>query len=309
MRLSILLFILALLLPSATHAANPLNSVAAVVNGEMITTFDLETEMAPELFRMGIDPEKSDKSDAVNAVSRRILDNMINSILLTQEAQRLRIAATDSDIENELRQLMERSRLTPDEFQRQLQLQGITEKTFRERVRDGILRKRLLSTMVGRKVVVTKDEIAAYYNNHKDMFKSDQQVRFSVLVYPPDVDAAKTAARIKSGSVSFDKVVREISVGPRADEGGDLGTIPWDDLDPAWRDQLAGLQPGQASGLFEVNGLKTQVFLTELSAGDGQSLEEASDQIETILREPKLQQRLEEYTMQLRKRAMIDIRI
>lgn len=306
---SILFFILALLLPSAAHAAAPLNSVAAVVNGEMITTFDLETEMAPELFRMGIDPGKTDKGDTVNAVSRRTLDNMINSILLTQEAQRLRIAATDSDIENELRQLMERSRLTPDEFQRQLQLQGITEQVFRERVRDGILRRRLLSTMVGRKVVVTKDEIAAYYDKHRDMFKNDQQVRFSVLVYPPDADAARTAARIKSGAVSFERTVREISVGPRADQGGDLGLIPWDDLDPAWRDQLAGLQPGQVSGLFEVNGLKTQVLLTELSAGDGQSLEEASEQIETILREPKLQQRLEEYTMQLRKRAMIDIRI
>ena len=309
MRFSALLFIFALLAPHAAHAATPLNSIAAVVNGEMITSFDLQAEMAPELLRMGLDPRKKDNSDRVRAVSRKVLDAMINNIILAQEAERLHMGASDSDVDEEIRQIMERNRLTPAEFQRQIQLQGVTEKAFRERIRRVILRKRLLSTMVGRKVVVTKDEIMAYYAEHKDMFKNNQSVRFSVLVYPPTADAEKTAARIKSGALRFDKVVRELSVGPKPQEGGDLGEMPWSSLDPAWRDRLSELAPGEVSDIFEVNGLKTQVRLAELSAGEGQSLDEAYEQIEAILREPKLQQRFVEYTAQLRKRAMIDIRL
>lgn len=309
MRFSVLLFILALLTPHVAHAATPLNSIAAVVNGEMITSFDLQAEMAPELLRMGLDPRKQDNSDRVRAVSRRVLDAMINNIILAQEAERLHMGASESDIDSEIRQIMERNRLTPAEFQRQIQLQGMTEKAFRERIRRVVLRNRLLSTMVGRKVVVTKDEIMAYYAEHKDMFKNNQSVRFSVLVYPPTVDAEKTAAGIKSGALRFDRVVRELSVGPKPKEGGDLGEMPWSSLDPAWRDRLSELAPGEVSDIFEVNGLKTQVRLAELSSGEGQSLDEAYEQIEAILREPKLQQRFEEYTAQLRKRAMIDIRL
>lgn len=309
MRFSVLFFIFVLVLPHTAYADTPLNSIAAVVNGEMITSFDLQTEMTPELLRMGLNPRKKENSEQVKAVSRRVLDAMINNIILTQEAERLHMGASDSDVENELRQFMEHNRLTPAEFQHQLQVQGLTEKAFRDRIRSSLLRKRLLSTMVGRKVVVTKDEVAAYYAEHKDMFKSNQSVRFSVLMYPPTADAEKTAARIKSGALRFDKAVREFSVGPKREEGGDLGEMSWDSLDPAWRDRLAALAPGEVSDIFEVNGLKTQVRLSGLVDGEGQSLDEAYAQIEAILREPKLQQRFEEYTSQLRKRAMIDIRL
>ncbi|MFR8055044.1 MAG: hypothetical protein ACLU6O_10170 [Bilophila wadsworthia] len=53
------------------------------------------------------------------------------------------------------------------------------------------------------------------------------------------------------------------------------------------------------------NGLKGQLA----SPGtDGQTLEEATPQIERILREPKLQERFREYSEQLRKRAVVEIR-
>ena len=295
--------------PFTGFAAAPLSSIAAVVNGEMITTFDLQSEMAPEMIRMGLDPRSAANAGKMDVLSRKVLDSMINNIILTQEAERLHVTASDSEVEEEVRRFMERSRLTPSEFQRQMQLQGITEKAFKSRIRNGILRRQLLSTMVGRKVVVTKEEIAEYYKQHMGMFKSNQNVRFSVLVYPPSADAGKFASRIKSGATSFESVAKEVSVGPKAQEGGDLGVMAWGDLDPAWRDRLSALKPGQTSDLFELNGLKAQVRLLELSSGEGQSLEEASEQIEAILREPKLQERFEEYTSQLRGRAMIDIRL
>lgn len=66
---------------------------------------------------------------------------------------------------------------------------------------------------------------------------------------------------------------------------------------------------GMVSGLFEVNnGLKGQLKLLSMESGDGQTLEEATPQIERILREPKLQERFREYSEQLRKRAVVEIR-
>ncbi len=296
-----------LLAASPVHAA--LNGVAAVVNGEMITAFDLDAEMAPEAMRRGLNPKDPAQAAQIDALSRATLERMINNIILTQEAQRLKVSVSDSEVENEIQQIMSRNKLTPQEFQRQLQLQRMTEKDFRERLRSGLLRNRLLANMVGRKVIVTKEEIADYYNAHKQSFMNNQRVRFAIIVYPPTENVERQAARIRGGKASFEQVAREVSVGPRAQEGGDVGFADWNSLDPAWQDMLSLLHPGEVSGILEINnGLKGQLKLLEMESGDGQTLEEASPQIERILREPKLQERFREYSEQLRKRAVVEIR-
>ncbi len=58
-----------------------------------------------------------------------------------------------------------------------------------------------------------------------------------------------------------------------------------------------------------VEGRKAMLKLVEVSAGRSQSVEEATPEIENLLREPKLQERFTEYTKQLRDKAVIDIRI
>ena len=297
MRIVSTAFLLFFLITSPVRAA--INGVAAVVNGEMITAFDLQAETAPEAMRRGLNPKDPNQAAAIEELTKATLERMINNIILTQEAQRLKISVGDSEVDNEIQQIMSRNKMTPEEFQRQLQIQRTTEKDFRERIRSSILRNRLLANMVGRKVIVTKEEIADYYNQHKQTFMNNQKVRFAVIVYPPTENAEAQAARIRSGKLSFEQAARQVSVGPRAQEG----------LDPTWQDRLSQLKPGDVSGLFEVNnGLKGQLKLLSMESGDGQTLEEATPQIERILREPKLQERFREYSEQLRKRAVVEIR-
>ena len=146
------------LITSPVRAA--INGVAAVVNGEMITAFDLQAETAPEAMRRGLNPKDPNQAAAIEELTKATLERMINNIILTQEAQRLKISVGDSEVDNEIQQIMSRNKMTPEEFQRQLQIQRTTEKDFRERIRSSILRNRLLANMVGRKVIVTKEEIA-----------------------------------------------------------------------------------------------------------------------------------------------------
>lgn len=288
--------------------AAPLGSIAAVVNGEMITSFDLQNEVAGEAARMGLNLKSPESASRMETLSVKILDRMINNIVLTQEAKRLSISVTEGEIDAEQRQFMERGKLSPDEFKRQLQVQRLTEKEFRERIRGTLLRNRLLSTMVGRKVIVSKEEIAAYYNEHKNSLRKDQHVRFAVIVYPPTVDAEKLSARLITGKASFEQTAKAVSIGPRGSDGGDVGNVNWNELDPVWRDRLSALQPGEVSPLFDVNGMKGQLKLLSMQSGEPQTLDEATPQIESILREPKLQERFQEYNEQLRKKAVVEIR-
>ena len=221
----------------------------------------------------------------------------------------MKITVSDREVDDAVQDFMKRNKLTPDEFQRQLTLQKLSEKMFRKRLHDSLIRNRLLSTMVGRKVVVTKEEIAKYYDEHHGTFMRNQHVRFALIVYPPTADAEKQASKLKRNPADFEKVARSVSVGPRAEAGGDVGSVNWNDMDPAWRERLSSLKPGEVSELFDLNGMQAQVKLIGLEAGEGQSLEEAAPQIEAMLREPKLQERFKEYTEQLRRRAVVDIRL
>lgn len=309
MRFLVCFSALLLLLGAPSFAAEPLNKIVAVVNGEMITSYDLETAAAPEVLKARLDPKNAAHAPRIRAVKNRVLEAMINEVIMAQEAERLKVSVSESDVDVALQQFKERGQLSDDEFQRQLQLQNLTPDDFRKRIRKTLLRNRLLSTMVGRKVVVTKEEIAEYYEAHRDSLQTERRVNVAILVYPPSVPAEKWAKRLKSGEVDFRKTARELSVGPKAAEGGELGEIAWQDLAPALRARLESLKPGQVSDPFVINNLQAQLKLLSVTSGAPQSLEEASAHIENILREPKLEERYQEYSSQLRRRAVVDVRL
>lgn len=311
LRILSLLFILCLwTCPSLSTAAEA--KIAAVVNGEIITTFDLEKEMLPELMRLKIDPRNAQAAPQINQLRQIVLENMIRGITLIQEAQRLKIEVSEAEIDSELSNFLLQQKLTPAELQKQLSLQHSSEKEFRARIADSLLRNRLLATMVARKIVITKEEVKAYYDQHKDTFMSNQAVSFAMLVYPPNMsqeEVEKSIRRLQQNPNEFSAVVKKISVGPRAEEGGDLGQLPWEDVNQVLRDVLSALKVGQVSAPFNLNGLPCQVKLNALVSGSGQTLEQATPQIENILREPKGQARFDEYVEQLRRRAVVNIKI
>ena len=105
-------FLLFFLITSPVRAA--INGVAAVVNGEMITAFDLQAETAPEAMRRGLNPKDPNQAAAIEELTKATLERMINNIILTQEAQRLKISVGDSEVDNEIQQIMSRNKMTPE---------------------------------------------------------------------------------------------------------------------------------------------------------------------------------------------------
>lgn len=284
------------------------NKTVAVVNGEMITLFDLQAETAPEIFRQQISQTSPADKAKIKQLEKAVLESMINNLILTQEAERLRISVSKDEVESEYHNFIAKSQLTPEEFQYQLELQHLTEESFKERIRSSMLRSRLLGTMVGRKIVVTKKEIEDFYQKNRDKLENNNQLQLAILVYPPDVNAESWAARIKSGEISFEEVVKKVSVGPKAKEGGELGSIDVEDLNQEWWEQLSSMKAGEVTSLLDVNGLKGQLKLINIVKGEPQTLESLTPYIEEILREPKIEERFKEYSEQLRKRAVVDIR-
>jgi peptidyl-prolyl cis-trans isomerase SurA len=310
-----------LLLPAAllyaavsAHAAQ-LNKVAAVVNGQVITMVDLQKAALPELARARINPENPSQAAEAKKILGTVLDMMVMDILLGQEAKRLKVHISASEVDNELARMMQFRRLTKEQFEAQLAEQKIPLSEFRKNIEKSLLRQKIMGMAVGRRVVVRPEEIKAYYDSHKDSLYNREGLQWGFLVYHPQADGKNLAAKVKNGSLSFEDTARRYSIAPNKDKGGNMGPVPWGNLNPELETRLAALKPGEVSDAFDIknNGMtfKAQVRLFRPGGGEEKALtlEEATPRIDAILREPKATERFEEYTSSLKNKAIIDIRL
>ncbi len=300
---------------SLSHAGQPLNKIAAVVNGEMITYYDLMANAAPIMLREGIDPKQPANAKKIQLIEQNVLESMIMDIVIAQEAQRLNLGVSKAEIDREVAAARERMQLSEADFARQLEAQGMDMASVRERMGKNIIRNKLLSNMVARKVVVTDEEVEAFFasNNGKIPLEPDGSVHFALIIYPPNVDAKPLSQKLISGALDFAKTAQEVSIGPNPEKGGDLGAIPWQNVAPAVREQLETLETGQVSPLFTLEKFQAQVKRVSSTEAQEQAKTELDEQtraqIENVLREQKQQERYKEYTEQLRERARIDVRL
>ena len=289
----------------------PVSRVAAVVNGDMITARELEQAVKPEFIGQKVDPAKNPKLAA--DIRKAVLDRMINEKLIRQQAEKDKIEVSESEIDAAFERMSKESQLTKEKFLKQTQLEGYTEKAFREQLRFQIISQQVMSKNVLSKVVVTDDEIKDYYRRNMGGVMSGK-ARVALIVYAADADAEKLAAGIASGRMSFADVARKYSVGPNAAEGGDMGFVDLADMAQGMLEQISHMRKGEVSPVLPLGPNKAQLALLDVEeSADGASVERVPDaetakRIEQILRRPRLEERFRQYTEQLRARALIKIR-
>ena len=306
-----IIFLLLIIFLSANHLnSSPLvNRIVAQVNGETITLIELQTRVTHFLGLFG-DLDIDDLSqEELKITQRQVLEQMVNDILLRQEADRFGIEATERDIENHIKMIRAENNMSMEEFERLLQDQGLTREAYNKQTRDSILRQRVLSMMVRRKILVTTDEIENYYKDNISQFQEDKKVHLKVIIMPDLEEAVRLREYIVRDEIGFDEAAARYSQGPNPSQGGDLGFVDWKRLAPEWLQALDSLGQGELSRVFQVRGAGAMLKLVEKKPGRAAPLSEVEEQIRAELFDAKLDQRFENYIQGLRERAVIDIRL
>lgn len=310
MRLRILfLSFLVVFFASQVCAETIVNRIVAVVNGEIITLYDLRAAAGPMLKRAGVSSRNAADKEKIDTILAGALEDMITHMIFVQEAERNNIPVKESEVENEIQKMVKRSGLTLEQIETKLVADGSSLEEYRKRIRSSILRSRLLNYMVGGKVVVAPEEIAAYYEEHKSDFSGDRKIGLKLLVVAPGVDAEALRVSILDGTLSFEDAVAQHSIGPGKDSGGNLGELVWMDVSPEWREALDGLAPGEITSLLSIQGYQGVLQVASVTDGNTLPLEEVSTRIEQILRKPRLEERFDDYSAKLREKAVVDNRL
>ena len=290
-------------------ATEIVDKVAAVVDGQIITLYDLDKELAPFLAQMGGRALKEQDRQQLAAMRRKLLDRLVDDILLLKEAERLGFQVTDAEVETHIRQFRQSNNMTEEDLARQLRRENLTRDEYKRSIRESMLRHRVLSYMVRRKVLVTDEEIGRYYAEHMGEYSMSKEVELGLILLPRSEDAQALGQQLRKGEIAFADAARQYSRGPGASSGGNIGKLKWSEIAPEWRAALELVQPGDVTEPFFAGGGQVILKYVALVPGKERSIDEAREEIRQKLYEPKYASQYVEYMKSLKDKAIIDIRL
>jgi peptidyl-prolyl cis-trans isomerase SurA len=248
----------------------------------------------------------------------KVLNQMIDETLTDQEIRRYNIQVSEEAIDNTIEEMKKRAYMTDQQLRDSLQKEGLTMTEYRERMKNQILRIRLVNREVKSKIVITDEDIRAYYNENKAKYVGEGSVHLRQIMVniPSEADEeGKQAIRDKLSLIrqqvmagaSFEAMAREHTESPIANDGGDLGTFAMNELSPQILDALTGLKAGDVTGVLE-NERSMQIYYVQtMTVGGSKSLEDVSSEIENILYEEIVNLKFMSWLNELRERSHIKI--
>ena len=307
--------------PSAPAQVAPQASDKPVarVNGAVLTDRDLLREMYA-IFPYAQQHNGFPKAQEA-AIRQGALEMIIFEELLYQEAERRKLSVPSETLrrqENEFRKQFP----SPDQYQQYLQveMQG-SEQRLQQQIRRSLLIEQVLKSDVESKSAVTLAEVRAYYEKNPTRFQQAETFAFqSISIVPPLKPTAEQAKEAKKKAddalrqatatksyQDFGWLAEKISQDDFRVNMGDHKAIGRDKLPPQVLKALAAAQPGQVSGLIQIESAYTIIRLNARTPGRKQRLEEVQSDLKVELQKAKYEKLRSGLAKQLRAKAKIEV--
>lgn len=244
------------------HAsAQRAESVAVVVNDEVISTFDVRQRAM--MLLMG---QRNLTEPDINAAMSRAAQQLIDERLKLQEAGRRKVEVSDDEINQGLMEGARDSSMTPQLMEQQFAARRISFNTLRQKVRADIAWEKLTMGRFSRRVRISDAEVLAERDRRVDRLAKPGVLVLEILLpaqTPSEFDSARLVAdRLMAEFAQvtdanqraqlFSQRANDISASPTAALDGTRGWAAPDDFAAVLRPTIESLQPGVATG--PVNG-------------------------------------------------------
>ncbi len=262
----------------------------------------------------------SQREELLEEREKHVLRDMIDNRLLVQKGEELGINI-ETQLLRQRDNIMESNNIeTTDEFEAWvLERTGDPAEDLMDRMRENYLAQAVIGQEVSRLVIVTRDEVEAYFEEHKDEFVRAEGVRLSQIFFQLEgkTELEQETARTQAKEVyervirgePFAEMARRFSEDEATKElGGDIGIYRPGMLRSEIEEAVFNQNRGFITDILEVpNGLLflrvDQVFREGLA-----ELEEVVEEIRTRLSAPLFPPAIREYLSELRMESYIEIR-
>lgn len=235
--------------------------VVMEVDGVKMTKAQLDTEVNRKLSSIK-KRIPADKLPQVKAnIQKRIVDDFIVRTLLNNEVNRLKITATEQEVDEAVEKLKSTlpANVTLEDLLKKNQM---TRAKMREEIRLGIRINKLVASRTKDLPKPTEKEISTFYKTNQNRFKLPEavHVRHILIARAPD-DSDKVVAEKKAraeglrkqilGGADFGELAKTNSDCPSKSNGGDLGVVTRGQMVKPFEDAVFSLKKNQVGPVVE----------------------------------------------------------
>ena len=243
--------------PPHAQADSQANRIVAVVNGEVVSRADVISRA--RLFAL----------DAGIAVAPEVLDRLtpqvtrllIDERLRLQEVARRRLPVTDAEVAEAIAELEQRNNLPAGALRVQLQRIGVQPRVLYDQIRTQIGWARLLRQQLGPNAVPSDEEVQEAIRSAKARVGQPEFLVSEIFIPLDDPRNEADTRRFVDevirqlrGGTPFPVAATQFSQAQTALQGGDLGWVRKEEVDPEVAAVLERMPPGAVSNAIRVPG-------------------------------------------------------
>lgn len=256
--------------PAPARRVNPAAGVAAIVNDEVISTYDVNQRAALLLAGAGIESTQENLERGRAQAMRDLVDERLQM----QEAREKKVNVEAAQVDRQIGEIARQNGTTMDTLRAQLASSGIGLQTLRAQIESDIAWRRLVNGRFGQRVRISDEKVTDALARVTANATKPQALVSEIMIAAESEEeitqaqgiAARLLEEIRAGA-PFSGVARQFSGASSAASGGDLGWLAQGELRPELQTVVDQLTPGQVSVPVRAPGGVYIVAVREKRAG------------------------------------------
>ena len=274
-----------------------LDRVAAIVNDNVVTTSELDEQVAMITARLA---DQKTALPPADVMRKQVLDRLIMQEIQLQRAARVGLKISDEQLNGALTEVAQRNKMTLADLPRALAQQGIDYASYRENMRKEIALSSLRQRDVLAKINVTPRELDQFIERQKKLPSETTEYNVShILIAVPQEasqaqvdELAKRAQDIYErarGNEDFSRLAVAYSNSQTALEGGALGWRKGPELPTFFAEAIVKLKPGEISAPMRTPSGFHLIKLNQTRSTEGNAVVEQTHARHILIKPNELQ--------------------
>ncbi|WP_156811853.1 peptidylprolyl isomerase [Robiginitomaculum antarcticum] len=248
----------ALIFAAPAGAAQDAYGIAATVNDDVITTYDLQQRVYFMVLASGVKPDE----DSLRRMQFTALRALIDERLQMQEANKFDLEISDEEVGNALQRLAQGNNLSLEQLTERMTQAGISIETLRDQVRAELAWQRIVNGRFGQRIRVSDTQIDETVRRMSANAGKPSYLISEIYIEATEdiggMDGALEGARAMitqfEQDAPFTALARQFSSGASSAKGGDVGWTREGELRSEISNVLPSLEKGTISEPIIVPG-------------------------------------------------------
>ncbi len=303
--------------------AEIIDRVVAIVNEDIITLSDLESKGAPIFQKIRLTTPGPELKKTLERARQDTLTQLIEQAIIIQRGKELNLSVNDAEVDAAIERILRTNKISIENFRRQLERIGSTEKQYRTNLKDNLLQSKTVDREVRSKIVITDEMVEKHY--HENYLTSELPEGYRILQI--GMTWGKNGAKTKEKALERANEIRKMALNgsdfmtlarthsdlPSARDGGDIGVFKKEEMAPHMLETVVEMQPGGISDILNIPSGCFQFFKLISLKNENKTVRAELDWVKMEIKEQLFQTimktQYEAWLEQLREKTFIKKRL